>query len=112
MENDKKKKILANIIQRIAKPSSRPKAPLPYHERVEIWKNQISEFVLRHKLFREYANFAEFDKKFRANEIPKQIIQKINEAMRREKNVRKNQREYRKSQQPKMERNKKYDKKN
>ena len=66
------------------------------------------EFVLRHKLFREHGTFVEFEKKFRAGEIPRAVTQKINLAMRREQNVRKDQREYRKTQQPKVARNKKY----
>ena len=85
--NERNKKILASLIKRISDPRSKPKPPLPYHERKEIWENQICEFVLRHKFFE--GNFAEFVKEFKEGKIPKDMINKINSAMRREKNERK-----------------------
>tara|TARA_X000001382_G_scaffold33360_2_gene21942 strand:- start:1437 stop:1589 length:153 start_codon:yes stop_codon:yes gene_type:complete len=45
-------------------------------------------FVLKHKLF-DGNGFAEFSKRFLAGEIPREDVNKINDAMRREKNERK-----------------------
>jgi len=85
--NDYKKKVLNTMIQKITK-KSKPKELLPYHERIRIWKEQILVFVLKHKLF-DGNGFAEFSRKFLAGEIPKEDVNKINNAMRREQNERK-----------------------
>ena len=85
--NDYNKKVLNTIIQKLTK-KSKPKQPLPYHERIKIWQDQILVFVLKHKLF-DGNGFAEFSKRFLAGEIPKEDVNKINDAMRREKNERK-----------------------
>ena len=60
---------------------------LPPHERKEIYLNNILVYVLKHQLF-DGQTFAEFEKRLRANKIPREDINAITMAMRREKNDR------------------------
>jgi len=85
------KTVLRNLINKIGRtPNKRKKEPLPPHERTEIWRNNILVFVLKHGFLNGHT-FAEFEQKFRANEIPRAYITKINLAMRREKNEKEKQ---------------------
>jgi len=84
-----RKTVLRNLINKIGRtPNKRKKEPLPPHERTEIWMNNILLFVLEHK-FLNGKTYAEFEKEFRAGKIPRAYINKINLAMRRAKNEKK-----------------------
>ncbi len=84
---ERNRKILKDIISRIGNPHKKRIKPLPPHERKEIYIQNILVFVLKHKLF-DGNGFAEFERKFRAGEIPKESIEIIKIAMRRAKNDR------------------------
>lgn len=86
--NDRTKRILQDIVGRIGKPyKQKYKQLLPPHERKEIYLNNILVYVLKHQLF-DGQTFAEFEKRLRANKIPREDINAITMAMRREKNDR------------------------
>ncbi|HCY82713.1 MAG TPA: hypothetical protein DHV22_14515 [Xanthomarina gelatinilytica] len=83
MNDEYKKKVLNNLINKIGKPFyKRKKEPLPPHVRTELWQNKLLIFVLKHGLTLGN-NFIEFERKFKNGEIPKEYIDKITKAMRR-----------------------------
>ena len=85
---EKNKRILQDIISRIGNPHKKKIEPLPPHERKEIYIQNLLVFVLKHKLF-DVNGFAEFERQFRAGEIPRESIEQIKLAMRRAKDDKK-----------------------
>ena len=80
-------KTIQSLLSNFLKGKRNKKEPLPPHERTKRWRNSILDYVYRHRII-GIDNFNEFKIKFEKNQIPRELVNKIDILMRRERNDR------------------------